>query len=892
MDTLKLILRQGIGHARTRADAGRTAARARLAFLALLAAVAGALFASSLFSYLLFHALVELATISIACTLFILTWNSRQYLANGYLRLLGIGYGAIAVIDLMHTLTFKGMSIIPGAGANLPTQLWIAARYLQAITLVAAPLCIERQINDRLVVVGYAVAVSALVAAILGGHFPDCYLEGKGLTDFKIGSEYLITALLLAAMYLLQRARRHFNDSVFWLISCSVACTIVSEICFTAYVSVYGPANMIGHYAKLAAFYLIYRAVLVTGFIHPFQLIFRDLKQSEDALRESNKTLEETAHARIDELLAREARYRSVIGNAPVVIHQVDRNGTFTMSEGKGLAALNLVPGEVVGQSIFERYRAYPDFCASVRQAMLGKRRSANALIDGIHFEIYFSLVPGTDDAPELLAVAIDVSERKRMELALHEKEAAETANRAKSVFLSSVSHELRTPLNAILGFADLLRHDAGISSAQREQLEVIHHSGAHLLRLINDILDISRIEAGRVQLPRAPFDLTALVDSLLAANSPAACAKGLQLNLERSPEVPRYVWGAETRLRQALGKLLDNAIKYTSQGSVTLRLSASPNPVGSQLRIAVEDTGAGIAADDQTLVFDAFVQAGANSSQQGTGLGLAITRKLVELMGGQIGVVSQPGQGSCLVIDLPVELADPSEVNGAPDNTTEVLGLAPAQPDWRILVYAEQPETDLSLVRLLQETGFEVHATADSSEVIQHFQKWQPHLIWLDRVQPLPEGLAAIREIRALAGGAQVKIVALANSALAGQRTQMLAAGIDEVLHRPFRPDEIFACLERLLDARFLRWQAEPVAATSARPDRAALAALPEALRHDFADALLRLDSERIGALIRQIGEHDAALGRILRSHADNFDFAWIETALHDAGATPPLAD
>jgi len=260
--------------------------------------------------------------------------------------------------------------------------------------------------------------------------------------------------------------------------------------------------------------------------------------------------------------------------------------------------------------------------------------------------------------------------------------------------------------------------------------------------------------------------------------------------------------------------------------------------------------------------------------------------------MGGQIGVVSQPGQGSCFVIHLPVELADPSEVNGAPDNTTEVLGLAPAQPDWRILVYAEQPETDLSLVRLLQEAGFEVHATADSSEVIQHFQKWQPHLIWLDRVQPLPEGLAAIREIRALAGGAQVKIVALANSALAGQRTQMLAAGIDEVLHRPFRPDEIFACLERLLDARFLRWQAEPVAATSARPDRAALAALPEALRHDFADALLRLDSERIGALIRQIGEHDAALGRILRSHADNFDFAWIETALHDAGATPPLAD
>jgi len=163
-------------------------------------------------------------------------------------------------------------------------------------------------------------------------------------------------------MFLLYRNRAHFNRAVFLPVSWSVACTILSEICFTAYGSVCGSANMLGHYAKRAAFYLIYCAVLVTGFKRPFELVFRDIKRSEDALRESHKTLEAKARARIDELLGLEARYRSVIGNAPVVIYQLDRDGVFTMSEGRGLAALGLTPGQVVGQvvgqSVFELWRA------------------------------------------------------------------------------------------------------------------------------------------------------------------------------------------------------------------------------------------------------------------------------------------------------------------------------------------------------------------------------------------------------------------------------------------------------------------------------------------------------------------------------------------------------
>ena len=729
-----------------------------LPFIGGVAAVVLGLYGTFLSSYLLFHTLIELATVSVAFTLFILIWNSRQYLTNTYLRLLGIGYGAIALIDLVHTLSFKGMNVFPGHDANLPTQLWIAARYLQAITLVVAPFCIGRQVNDRLILGGYAAAVAALLAAIFAGAFPDCYVEGRGLTAFKIGSEYLITLLLLAALFLLYRKRAHFNRAFFLLISWSVACTILSEICFTAYASVYGFANMLGHYAKLAAFYLIYRAVLVTGFKHPFELIFPDIKQVEEALRESHKTLEETARARIGELLSLEARYRIVVDNAPVIVYQLDPKGLFTLLEGKGLASMELTPGQLVGQSLFERYSDYPDVCASIRQAMDGTLRFAAMDLSGTYFDSHFGFAPAFDSAPEMIGVAVNITDRKQAEKAEREKEAAEAANRAKSVFLANMSHELRTPLNAILGFSALLQRDAGIVGHDREHLDIINRSGEHLLGLINDILDMAKIEAGRVELQIAPFDLYVLVRDLVGMMGQRAIEKGLELRLEQSSRVARYLRGDEIRLRQALVNLLGNAIKFTEQGAVTLRLEALPDPAGGpRLRIEVEDTGPGIAAEDLERVFDPFVQAGQTSAQKGTGLGLAITRQFVELMGGRIGVTSDLGRGSRFWIELPVEPVSASEVAGQQSEGGEVLGLAPGQPDWRILIVEDQPENSLLLGRLLEDAGFRVQIAENGVRGIERFRDWRPHFIWMDQRMPVMGGQAATRRIRALPGGQEV---------------------------------------------------------------------------------------------------------------------------------------
>jgi signal transduction histidine kinase/DNA-binding NarL/FixJ family response regulator len=458
-------------------------------------------------------------------------------------------------------------------------------------------------------------------------------------------------------------------------------------------------------------------------------------------------------------------------------------------------------------------------------------------------------------------------------------KDAAEAANRAKSLFLANMSHELRTPLNAILGFSALLQRDVTIVDRNREHLDIINRSGEHLLRLINDILDMAKIEAGRIQVQIAPLDLDVLTHDVVDLMRVRATEKGLDLRLERAPAFPRVVRGDETKLRQVLVNLLGNAIKFTEAGRVVLRLDCLPEPQAQRQRLSIEmdDTGPGIAPQDLDQVFEPFVQAGTTLGQKGTGLGLAITRQFVELMGGRIGVSSQMGRGSCFRVELPVELAVQAEVaRGTPEVAGEVLALAPGQPDYRILIVEDQPENALLLSRLLGDVGFQVRTAANGREGVERFRDWRPHFIWMDRRMPVMDGLEATRRIRALEGGEAVKIVALTASVFAEQRQEMLEVGMDDILHKPFQTREIFDCLERLLGVRFLRREVAPGASTSAERSLhgPALAALPEDLRRDLADALTILDTERIDALIGRVAERDPALGQRLRRHADHFDF------------------
>ena len=243
--------------------------------------------------YLIFHSPVELFSVAIAWGIFALAWNSRHLMHNNYLLLLGVAYLFVGNLDLLHTLAYKGMNVFPGYGSNLPTQLWIAARYLESLSYLIAPFFLGRALNPRLTLAGYTVVFTCIVLSIFSwGLFPGCYVEGQGLTVFKIVSEYIICFIMLAALGLLVQRRQEIDRAVLRLITWSILAMIASEISFTYYVGVYDFANMIGHYFKIVSFYFIYRAIIASGIVEPFSLVFRDLKQAKEALQRANDELE------------------------------------------------------------------------------------------------------------------------------------------------------------------------------------------------------------------------------------------------------------------------------------------------------------------------------------------------------------------------------------------------------------------------------------------------------------------------------------------------------------------------------------------------------------------------------------------------------------------------
>ncbi|MEJ2323944.1 MAG: MASE3 domain-containing protein, partial [Nitrospirota bacterium] len=255
--------------------------RKLLALLGGVAVLAGLYWASE-YNYLLFHTLAEGFSIVVACGIFMVAWNSRRFLQNNYVLFLGVAYLFVGGLDLVHTLAYKGMNVFPGYDANLPTQLWISARYMEALSLLAAPLFIGRRLSAGRALAVYAAVSAVLLWAIFSGHFPACFVEGSGLTPFKKASEYVISGILVGSLYTLYRRRRHFDPGVLRLIYASIAVTIAAEMAFTFYVSAYGLSNLVGHYLKILSFVLIYRAVIMTGLREPYNLLFRDLKLSEE----------------------------------------------------------------------------------------------------------------------------------------------------------------------------------------------------------------------------------------------------------------------------------------------------------------------------------------------------------------------------------------------------------------------------------------------------------------------------------------------------------------------------------------------------------------------------------------------------------------------------------
>jgi two-component system, sensor histidine kinase and response regulator len=483
--------------------------------------------------------------------------------------------------------------------------------------------------------------------------------------------------------------------------------------------------------------------------------------------------------------------------------------------------------------------------------------------------------------------IAIGRARHKAEEALRVAKDAAEAANRAKSIFLANMSHELRTPLNAILGFSQLMERDTALTPRQREFLTTINRSGEHLLDLINDVLEMSKIEAGRITLNPAPFDLHHLLRTIDEMFQIRAQAKQLSLQLELSPTLPQYVITDEGKLRQVLINLLGNAMKFTQQGTVILRVREQLQEHGPihTLCVEVEDTGRGIAADEVNDLFQPFVQTMSGAqAKEGTGLGLTISRQFVQLMGGDIHVNSTLGQGSTFYFDVQITLAD--EVVAEPSlSLGRVIGLAPDQPSYRILVVDDRQENRDLIAQLLEMVGFEVRTANDGQEAIALWQQWQPRLIWMDIRMPNMDGYEATRYIRAAEAQRtgtlrpSTRIIALTASAFEEQRATILAAGCDDFVRKPFKEHAIFAKMAEHLDVQYIYQSQDDTtlaAAKSALPPIVLTSSDLRVMSRQWIAALHQAtiagDSDQMLELIQQIPEDYHELARRLEYLVDRF--------------------
>ncbi|RZM82787.1 GAF domain-containing protein [Leptolyngbya iicbica] len=480
-------------------------------------------------------------------------------------------------------------------------------------------------------------------------------------------------------------------------------------------------------------------------------------------------------------------------------------------------------------------------------------------------------------------------------------KEESERANQAKSEFLANMSHELRTPLNAILGFSQLLQRNSTLPSRQQNYVEIINNSGEHLLGLINNVLEMSKIEAGKFQLNPEEFNLLRLLHTLQDMLRVKAEKKGLQLELILAPDLPQYVLTDQGKLRQILLNLLSNGIKFTQSGYVRLKAAvvADDRPreqpaAAIVLQFTVEDTGMGISAEEIDALFAPFQQTQSGlQSGQGTGLGVALCQQYVQEMGGELQVTSELGQGTRFSFTIQVAPTMTPALEEEPIAHHDVTGLAPGQPRLRCLVVEDNAINRVLLLDVLTPLNFEIREAVNGEEAIALWQDWQPHLIWMDMRMPVMDGYAATRRIRQLERDRQLPptvILALTATAFEESHADIIAAGCDAILRKPFQAKDLFNLMKTHLNLQYRYVTDAPIsapaeaAATNTDALIKSLAAMSPEWREQLRQAATRCSDTAIRTLIEQIHSDYSMLADKLYQLTDVFRFDQVLGLLEES--------
>ncbi|MGL5192525.1 MAG: PAS domain S-box protein [Chroococcales cyanobacterium] len=600
--------------------------------------------------------------------------------------------------------------------------------------------------------------------------------------------------------------------------------------------------------------------------------------QAENALRES------------------EAKLKAIVDNAPAGIYLKDLQGKMILVNQYILDLLQVSEEQCLGKTLAEFFpgefaeQVEANERTLVENGMPYYFEEYIPLPDGIHtFYTVMLILQDLNSQPyTLCGITTDITDRQRAETALIEaKEAAESANMTKSAFLANMSHELRTPLNAILGFTQILAQDSSLNPPQQEQIAIINSSGEHLLNLINDVLEISKIEAGRSALNLSTFDFYALLNALEAMLQMKAASKGLQIIFDPEP-VPQYITTDESKLRQVLTNLVGNAIKFTRTGGVSLRVRATAIEEAETepasrfcFYFEIEDTGMGIAEEELSGLFTPFHQTTTGrTASEGTGLGLSISRQFVQMMGGDIQVSSRLDVGTLVKFTIQVSVAQASDLKTA-SRVPRIIGLEPDQPFYRILVADDRTESRRLIRCYLEPLGFEVREAENGQQALEVWENWEPHLIVMDMQMPVMNGYEATRQIRRHVKGQATVVIALTASVFEENRSLILSAGCDEFLRKPCRQEVLLETFAQHLGVRYQYEDPESGIEDKSDsrdaafiPGPAALQGMPATWIGALHNAALAADSEAIEELIQEIPEHSGAIAECLQDWTDNFRF------------------